>query len=97
MIKKRDFTGYGKTVESLFCMYSYVYLLHLFDLLDQFQIGSGHFQVGFECLTVRRGDLHRDDGSLCQYPLAGSSGNKLWKFWVVRSKCTPETGEFHHI
>lgn len=26
MITKRDFTGYGKTVESLFCMYSYVLL-----------------------------------------------------------------------
>lgn len=26
MIKKRDFTGYGKTVESLFGMYSYVLL-----------------------------------------------------------------------
>ena len=72
-------------------------LAHFFELLNQFQIGSGYFQVGFQCFTVRGSNLHCDHRTFCQYAFSRSGGNKFWKFWVVCGKCTPETGEFHHI
>lgn len=103
IIKKRDFAIYSFVRNggiSLFAYKTMIFrhsLAHFFELLNQFQIGSGYFQVGFQCFTVRGSNLHCDHRTFCQYAFSGSGGNKFWKFWVVCGKCTPETGEFHHI
>ena len=73
------------------------YIPNASKVKNQFQIGSGYFQVGFQCFTVRGSNLHCDHRTFCQYAFSGSGGNKFWEFWMVCGKCTPETGEFHHI